>query len=157
VSHAGCDQIGGLPQINMAGSLQVVQTGPLLGGETFKLFDAASYTGDFYEPYALPDLTGLPLSWDPSSVPTTGILRLSGTLVPIVQSATSSGPGNFQLSGIGPTNWNYSVVATTNITQPLSNWVQVASGTFVSGTFTFSDPHAGLYPRRFYQVVTQSP
>jgi hypothetical protein len=45
-------------------------------------------------------------------------------------------------------------MATTNVALPLSDWVQVSSGTFVNGTFTFSDSHAALYTNRFYRVVT---
>jgi hypothetical protein len=32
--------------------------------------------------------------------------------------------------------------------------VQVDSGTFMGGAFTFTDVNAANYPRRFYRVVT---
>ena len=84
-------------------------------------------------------------------------MRVAGTVVPQVQSVSSTGPGNFVFSGWGPTNWTYQILATTNITQALSNWVQVSSGTFTDGAFSYSDPNASLHPRRFYKVVTQWP
>ena len=37
------------------------------------------------------------------------------------------GMGNFQFGGWGPTNWTYRILATTNVTQALSTWVQVSS------------------------------
>jgi autotransporter-associated beta strand protein len=155
VSHGGCDQVAGLTSVSFGCTLTVVQTGALYGGEVFKLFSSDSYSGDFNQPYNLPYLGPL-LGWDTNSVPVNGTLRVTGTSVPQVLSVSSSGPGNLQLSGIGPTNWTYIIVATTNVALPLSDWVQVSSGTFVNGTFSFSDSHAATYPNRFYQVVTQT-
>jgi autotransporter-associated beta strand protein len=103
VSHSGCDQVVGLSQVTLGGTLQVVVTGTLAGGEAFKLFDSAAYSGDFDHPYNLPDLGPL-LGWDDSSVAVNGTLRVTGASVPQVLSITSSGPGNLQFSGIGPTN-----------------------------------------------------
>jgi hypothetical protein len=140
VSHAGYDGVAGLTQANLNGTLQVVLTGALEGGETFKLFDAASYTG-YFNNVILPDLGTQMLSWDTSSL-ASGILRVSGTLVPQIGSA--------------PTNWTYSVLASTNVSLPLSSWVQVGSGTFAAGVFTFHDLNSTNYVRRFYSVVTQT-
>ncbi len=163
VSSTGYDSFKGISSVSFGGmaSLKVVLTSTnLVGGEAFKLFDAASYDGTDFGYYDLPDLSamGAPeLSWDTSTMKTDGTLRVAGSVVPQVLSVTSSGLGNFQFSGWGPTNWTYSILATTNVTEALSNWVQVSSGTFTDGTFTFTDPNASLYPHRFYQVVTQWP
>ena len=154
VSHAGYDGVAGLTQANLNGTLQVVLTGALEGGETFKLFDAASYTG-YFNNVILPDLGTQMLSWDTSSL-ASGILRVSGTLVPQIGSASIASDGNLLLSGIGPTNWTYSVLASTNVSLPLSSWVQVGSGTFAAGVFTFHDLNSTNYVRRFYSVVTQT-
>ena len=155
VSHAGCDQVAGLTGVTLGGTLQVVITGPILGGETFKLFNSAAYSGDFNQPYSLPDLGSPQLSWDYSSV-TNGILRVTGTTVPQIQSVALASDNNILLSGIGPTNWTYSILASTNVSLPLSNWVQVGTGTFTAGTFSFHDLHSTNYVQRFYDVVTQT-
>jgi autotransporter-associated beta strand protein len=156
VSPSGCDQVAGLSQVTYSGTLQVVvTTGTLVGGEAFKLFDSTAYSGTDFDTYTLPDLGTPLLSWDTTSVPVNGTLRVTGSVAPQVLSISSTGPGNLQFSGTGPTNWTYSILATTNITQPLSNWVEVSSGAFTNGTFTFSDANAATYPHRFYRVVTQ--
>jgi len=59
------------------------------------------------------------------------------------------------LSGTGPTNWTYSILATTNVTQPMSNWGQVDSGPFTDGVFTFTDLNATNHVQRYYRMVTQ--
>jgi autotransporter-associated beta strand protein len=154
VSDLGYDRVAGLSQVTLGGDLYVVVTGPLIGGEVFKLFDAATYSGSFgYD--SLPYLGPL-LGWDDTSLNVDGTLRVTGR-VPEVLSVTSTGPGNFQFSGQGPTNATYSIVASTNVALPLSEWGVVSSGTFsANGTFTFSDPQAGTHPQRFYRVVSPS-
>ena len=73
-----------------------------------------------------------------------------------IQSVSLASDNNILLSGIGPTNWTYSILASTNVSLPLSNWVQVGTGTFTAGTFSFHDLHSTNYVQRFYDVVTQT-
>jgi hypothetical protein len=49
------------------------------------------------------------------------------------------------------TTW---IQATTDPANPAS-WVTIATNPPTSGTFTFTDPGAGLFPMRFYRVVNQ--
>jgi hypothetical protein len=65
VAHSGADKVTGLTGVTFGGTLRIVVTGPLNGGEGFKLFEAGSYLGDF----ALYDLPVFdpPLYWDTSS------------------------------------------------------------------------------------------
>ena len=155
VSHSGCDQVAGLSSASFAGLLQVVIHGPILGGETFKLFDSTTYSGTDSIP--TPCRIGPPmLSWDTGSMHIDGTLRVSGTTVPQIESASVASDNNILLSGIGPTDWTYSILASTNVSLPLSAWVQVGSGTFTAGTFTFHDLHSTNYVHRFYDVVTQT-
>jgi len=155
VSDSGFDQVARLSQVTYGGTLQVVVTGLLVGGEAFKLFDATAYGVADFDYYSLPDL-GTILSWDHSSMLVDGTLRVTGSIQPQIGTIGLAGDHNFQLSGTGPTNWTYSILATTNVTQPLSDWVQVDSGTFTDGKYTFTDLHATNYVRRFYRVVTQT-
>jgi autotransporter-associated beta strand protein len=154
VSDLGYDGVTGLSQVSLAGNLYVVVTGPLIGGEAFKLFNAATYTGaGFNLPPTLPYLGPL-LGWDYSTLNVDGTLRVTGRM-PEILSVTSTGPGNFQFSGQGPTNWTYTIVASTNVALPLSEWEQVSSGAFsANGTFTFTETQAGTYRERYYRVVT---
>jgi endo-1,4-beta-D-glucanase Y len=65
-----------------------------------------------------------------------------------------SGANNaIMVSGECPAGAAYQMVATTNLSQPLSNWVNVASGIASGGVFSCTDPQAGDYPRRFYRLL----
>ncbi len=47
----------------------------------------------------------------------------------------------------------YQVMATTNLSQPLSNWVNVTSGVATSGVFSCTDLEADACQRRFYRLL----
>jgi len=152
VAHSGCDQVVGLSNLSPGGTLQIVVVGQLWGGEVFKLFDSATFSGGDFWPYDLPDI-GPFLAWDATSVWMDGTLRVTGTL-PHIGQITQQPDRNYQLSGVGPDGQTYSILATTNVNLPIADWVPVGSGTFTSGAFTFTDLGATNYPRRFYNVVT---
>jgi hypothetical protein len=61
--------------------------------------------------------------------------------------------GAFQLSGTGPHGAAYRVLASTNLSLPLSQWTQASTGRFSGGVFTSSDPQASNQPARFYRVA----
>jgi autotransporter-associated beta strand protein len=153
VSHSGYDRIAGLTSLSPGWStLQVVVNGALVGGEVFNLFDSAYYDGSDFGSYNLPPLPA-PLSWDYSSMPVNGTLRVTGAM-PQIGQITQRSDHNFQLSGVGPDGYTYSVLATTNVNLPLADWTTVGSGAFTSGAFTFTDFNATNCPQRFYRVVT---
>jgi Concanavalin A-like lectin/glucanases superfamily/Immunoglobulin I-set domain len=61
--------------------------------------------------------------------------------------------GNVQFSGTGPANTGYSILATTNIALPLSQWTVLTSGNFDgAGQFTFTDLNATNNPTQFYRI-----
>jgi fibronectin-binding autotransporter adhesin len=154
VSHTAADKVQGLASVILGGTLKVVVVGPLTGTESFKLFAAApgGYSGDFF--YDLPPLDA-PLAWDTSSMAVDGTLRVTGGVEPPeIGTAARTGDGNFQLSGTGPGDAAYRILATTNVALPLADWVQLTSGSFSGGAFAFTDLSATNYPRRFYSVVT---
>jgi len=63
--------------------------------------------------------------------------------------------GGFQLVFSGSTGHNYSLLATTNLTLPLTNWVKVATGSFGSLPVTNIDLGATNFPQRFYDILSQ--
>jgi autotransporter-associated beta strand protein len=155
VSHSVYDRLAGLSSVALGGTLRVSVTDTLVGGEAFRLFEAASYTGDFAS-YDLPALNS-PLSWDTTSVAVDGTLRVAGSIAPQIATVTVMPDNNLQLSGTGPADQTYWILATTNIAEPLSNWAPVTTNTFTGGVFTWTDLEATNHPRRFYQVVTPLP
>jgi len=75
---------------------------------------------------------------------------------PVINQVGTVG-GTFSMSGEGGTpNWNYSVLTTTNLAQPLAQWSIAASGQFDgSGNFSFAAPISPADPRRFYLLRAQ--
>jgi fibronectin-binding autotransporter adhesin len=148
------DQVAGLSNVTYAGNLQLNLTGTVKGGEVFKLFSASSYTGAFDNILLPPDPLPAPLAWNTSFLAVDGTVRVDGISL---SNPTRLSNGNFQFtigvpaSGAG---LPYRVLATTAAATPVSNWVQVGSGTFAGGPFIFTDLNATNYLARFYVVVT---
>ncbi len=148
--------VAGLSSVTFGGTLNVaLAPGRLVGGEVFTLFSAAAYSGNF-SATNLPALES-PLTWDTSQLGN-GLLSVSGTVAdksigPL--QTVGVGPGGYTLGGYSVlTNWNYRVLASTNISLPLASWTQVGNGTFAGGAYTFTDTTATNYPLRFYVVVS---
>ncbi len=146
------DKVEGMTTVIYGGNLVVTNLGPdaLEAGDTFQLFAAAARSGTFAS-LSLPPLDP-GLAWANN-------LAVDGT-IQVVSSAPYLGgivklnDGNFQLSGTGPDNAAYRVFASTNVAQPLNDWVQVGTGTFINGVLDFTDLQSTNYARRFYRVVT---
>jgi autotransporter-associated beta strand protein len=128
------DQFAGLPDVTYGGTLVVtnVSTSPVWAGEEFKLFNSETPgSGNFSSVVILPTGSG---TFDPF----TGILTVTST-APTFNPPTISS-GNIILAGSGGTpSAGYTLLMTTNIALPLSDWMTNASGTFNSaGTFSNS-------------------
>lgn len=83
------DTVSGLTTLNYGGTLAVNSLGGIVGGETYQLFSATTYVGDFAA-VNLPALVG-GLSW--VWAPTTGTLSVSGTPNPVSITSSVSGGG----------------------------------------------------------------
>ena len=72
-----------------------------------------------------------------------------------IKTITRLSNGSVQLGFTNVTDAIFPVLATTNLTQSLSNWTQIglASESPVgSGQFPFTDTQATNYPQRFYRI-----
>jgi hypothetical protein len=56
------------------------------------------------------------------------------------------------LSGTGPHGAAFRILASTNLSLPMSQWTQVSTGRFAGGVFTFTDAQAANQPSRYYRV-----
>lgn len=148
---AAFDQVRGLTSVTYGGTLKITLTGALNGGEVFRLFSANSYSVNSFDAFDLPPPpTGL--SWDLSQLTVDGTLRVLGGNINVTQTGRAA-DGNFLMSGTSAsTNEPYRILATTNLTDPLS-WIEVGSGTFTDGVFSFTDINSTNYTQRFYRVV----
>jgi phosphatidylinositol-3-phosphatase len=78
-----------------------------------------------------------------------------GLAAPVNVGQNMLGTGGFQLIFSGPATQTYHVLATEDLTQPLSYWTVVDSGTFGGTNAIFTDGNATNYPGRFY--IIESP
>jgi len=147
------DQVVGITTVTYGGSLVVTNLGPdpLAGGDTFQLFTAATRSSAFAL-VTLPPLNA-GLSWA-NNLAANGSIQVVSTVPPHFGGVAKLNDGNIRLSGTGPTNAGYHIFASTNVAQPLSNWLQVGTGTFTGGVLNFTDLQATNYLRRFYRVAT---
>jgi autotransporter-associated beta strand protein len=145
------DLVAGVTTLSYGGTLTVVATGePLAVGDTIKLFDAAAYEGAF-------DVLNLPtlppgLFWDASRLGVDGSLQVVSRPA---FSPVSLVDGNLVVSGFGGTpGGSWRLLASDDVTAPLSTWVQVAAGRFNdSGAFTTSIPIDPDARARFFVIV----
>jgi hypothetical protein len=138
---AGITYGGTLSLVNISGS-------PLVVGNSFQVFSAASYTGSFAS--ITPATPGPGLAWDTSQL-NIGVLNVAAA--PSITSVAEVA-GNLVFSGInGTANGTFHVLTTTNLTTPLTNWVMLSTNSF-NGTGGFSVTnaiHPGA-PEQFYLI-----
>ncbi len=147
------DSITGLSVLNCGGTLSVTNAGAniLTAGDNFRIFSAADFVGDFAATN-LPPL-GVGLLWSND-------VAVNGTLAVVLGAvAPQFAPVAFQgaslvFSGAGGAAWaGYSVLASTNLAVPLTDWGVVATGTFDgAGHFIFTNQVAPGAPEQFFNL-----
>lgn len=142
-------------QLNCAGGITyggVLNVGNLAGtlaaGDTFQVFNAASYSGAFTSITPEP---GPGLAWDPTALATGALKVVTSAVHPKISGITISG-GNVILRGTNNTGTpgTYHVLTTTNITVPLANWTVLTNGSFDSNGNFSSTNALGTSARQFY-------
>jgi hypothetical protein len=72
--------------------------------------------------------------------------------VPVIFTRVAFTNSILTLAGTGPSGGSYRLWAATNLMLPATNWSTIATGTFSSGGFTFTDSQSATFPRRFYRL-----
>ena len=124
---------------------------PLALGDSFKLFNAASYTGSFTN-VSLPALTN-GLTWNKAALATAGVIAVVSNTPPrIVAFAFNSGA--FSLSGSNGVAGNpYYVIGSTNLSVSLTNWTRLITNYFdTSGNFAWTNPASAVNRQFFYSI-----
>jgi len=145
------DQITGA-SITYGGTLSLTNlAGTLTAGNSFKLFNASSYSGSFAN--VTPGTPGAGLAWDLSQL-NSGFVNVvaAGGTGPVVNNPKIVG-GNLILSGSGGTNNGpYHVLITTNLAMPLASWSVLTNGVFdASGNFSSTNA-LGTAKQQFYII-----
>jgi autotransporter-associated beta strand protein len=132
------------------GALIVTNIGvaALAAGDSFKLFNAGSYSGAFSKVILPPLPAGL--GWNTNTLNTSGTLSVAVVTKPFVSSAVISANG-FAFAGTGGVaDASFYLLGTTNMAIPLTNWTRLLTNQFDSnGNFNFTNP-VGKDPQRFY-------
>jgi autotransporter-associated beta strand protein len=138
------------------GALIVTNVGgaQLAAGDTFNLFNAASYTGIF----ATVQLPPLPfgLAWKTNLLNAAGTVSVVLNTTPVIGSISISGSG-LGLSGTGGVgNANYILLGATNLFTPASNWTRLLTNQFDGfGNFNFTTNANTSSPQTFYRLQLQ--
>jgi fibronectin-binding autotransporter adhesin len=137
--------------INFGGVLSLTNlAGTLTGGDSFKLFDAASYTGTFGS--IVPATPGSGMTWDTSELATSGRLKVAGNTTPPEIGSIAISAGNVVIGGTGGApGGTYFVLTSTNIALPVSSWSRLETNVFgAGGTFSYTNALDRQTPQRFY-------
>jgi len=133
-------------------------SGTLVGGESFKLFNAGIYSGSFSS--IDPATPGANLAWDTTSL-SSGILAVVATSTGPTTNANitkvSLSGTNLLIHGTNNnepnTSFHYVVLTSTNIHTPLSTWTPVVTNAFnPDGTFDYTNPVLPGIPQQFIDV-----
>jgi autotransporter-associated beta strand protein len=142
-----------LGALTNGGTLIVTNIGvaALANGDSFKLFNAASYSGSFAS-VILPSLSA-GLAWNANALNTNGTLSVVVVAKPYIASAAISGNG-FAFTGTGGVaNANFYLLGSTNLSTPLTNWLQLLTNQFDNnGNFNFTNPLNPNSPQSFYRL-----
>ena len=138
------------------GALNVtnISAAALANGDSFRLFDAASYSGSFAE-FVLPPLSGN-LVWNTNGLRNSGVLSVVTLSAPTITSIQISG-ANLIVSGSGGINsWPYYLLSSTNLALPAAQWTRIATNQFDgAGNFIVTNPLDSSSAQTFYRVQLQ--
>lgn len=158
-----CFQVEHLPLTNSAvhvtgtltegGTLVVTNIGSaaLTNGDSFKLLNAAGFSGSFAS-LVMPSLPP-GLGWDTSSLGTNGAISVVVTAHPVISSVTISGSTLTVSGSNGVANASYYLLTTTNLTLPAAAWTRLLTNQFdAQGSFNFTNPIQPNSPQSFYLI-----
>jgi autotransporter-associated beta strand protein len=140
--------IGGLTE---GGTLIVTNAGAALNnGDSFALFNAASYNGAFAN-VVLPQLPA-GLGWNTNSLATDGVVSVVVASAPFIYVSTAAGGLAFAGTG-GVANANFYLLGSSDLTMPASNWTRVLTNQFdSSGNFNVTNAPDPTWPQGFYRL-----
>jgi hypothetical protein len=137
--------LGGSPTLSGGLSINLNNDYAPAPGSAFPVISYASANGAF-SPLVLP----LWIVWQTNYGATNFTLTVS-SYQPTISTNVSYSNHQFTLQFSGAPGGTYTVLATTNLALPFSNWVEAGSATLTSnGLFQYIDPKTAEYPQRFF-------
>ena len=147
-------QVGGT--ITCGGTLMLTNlNGNFSEGQSFKLFNAGTYSGAFtnIQP-VIPDVN---LAWNTNNLNSGVVSIVSQPTPPPHFNGNAEGGNNFIFSATnGVPDWAFYILASTNVAAPLNQWQPIATNNFDSnGNFIFTNSVDGNSPQQFYLLQLQ--
>jgi alpha-L-fucosidase len=142
-----------LGALTCGGTLIVTNIGAtaLAAGDSFKLFNAASYGGAFANVVLPPLVAGL--GWNTNMLNSNGTLAVVVTAKPVIGTVSISGNGLAFNGAAGVANANYYLLGSTNLTAPVNSWTRLLTNQFDNnGNFNFTNPFATNSPQLFFRL-----
>jgi len=147
--------------ISYSGTLVVSNIlGTLVGGESYKLFSAASYSGGFGT--IIPAIPGAGMTWNTNNLVVNGTISVVASVLPnpttnVTVTSVSVVGTNMVVHGtnnnVPNSGFHYVVLSTANITNALTNWTPVFTNTFnANGTFDYTNPIVPGTSRQFLDI-----
>jgi autotransporter-associated beta strand protein len=156
--NGASDQILSASSVSYGGVLSLVNIdGPLAAGNSFKLFNASSYAGSFSS--IAPASPGLGLAWNTSQLNVSGTLAVMAVSPAPVIGSVAFSAGNLVLTGSnGVPGSTFYVLAATNLTTPLTNWLVLSTNVFnANGDFSLTNMVGSNLPDEFFELEIQTP
>ncbi|HEX4119255.1 MAG TPA: polysaccharide lyase family protein [Verrucomicrobiae bacterium] len=136
------------------GTLNVTNAGTsaFAAGDTFNLFNAATYSGSVTN-FILPPLSA-GLVWNTNTVKNLGILSVAAYLPPEINQSAIIGNTLHMAGSAGIPYWTYYILHSTNLATP--QWKAIFTNQFdASGNFTFITTINPAAPQTFYKAQLQ--
>jgi autotransporter-associated beta strand protein len=149
------DVVQGAASIIYGGTLNLTNVaGSLAPGDTFKLFSATNYAGQFGA--ILPVAPAAGMAWNTNELASNGTISVKAS-GPSITNIALLGNAVIMQGGGGQSAGTYYVLASTNVALPLTNWLRLATNTFaVDGTFSITNGLEASARQAFY-VLQLSP
>jgi autotransporter-associated beta strand protein len=142
--------------LTCGGTLIVTNIGAtaLAAGDSFKLFNAASYGGVFAKMVLPPLPAGL--GWNTNALNTAGALSVIVVTRPVFGLAGISGGGVVFSGAAGVAKANFYLLGSTNLAVPVTDWTRLLTNQFdTNGNFNFTNPFANNPPPGFFRLQLQ--
>ncbi|HEV7928474.1 MAG TPA: hypothetical protein VGR14_24180, partial [Verrucomicrobiae bacterium] len=131
-------------------SLQNISGTNLAAGDSFQVFDAASYSGSFAS--ITPTAPGPGLAWDTTQLSSGAISVMTATATGPTISSVQLSSGNIVLSGSGGTaSGTYYLLTTTNLA--VKPWLTIATNSYdTNGNFVLTNAVTPGVTQQFYLI-----
>ncbi len=120
-------------------------------GDSFQLFNAASFSGAFANVILPPLSAGL--AWNTNNLNTAGTLSVIINARPGFGAVASSGGSLIFTGAGGVANGSFYLLGATNLANPATNWLRLLTNQFdAGGNFDFTNGFVTNAPQKFYRL-----